>query len=310
MKPNDAPQPQHTLAAISCVSLVFCASGSALTVLNKLMMEFLPAPNFVLLLQNCGTLALLVTGRHAVPFSIDSMTREKVVKWMPLVLLFYGMLASSMLALKSVTATTLIVQRNLATVTIAIADYVFLGTKQNLRRVLAIITMCAGAFLYARDDLLNASFDVVGYSWLLVNIVTTTSYQIKVKVLVNQLGLNSWTMSYYNNSLSLPICLLLSFFFNEITPVSIWIGAMSLTQVCLVAISCTLGFLLSVSAFQLNKMITPTSITVLNNTNKFVLIFFTAATMDYATLSTKSVLGMMIVMISAAFYSLSADKTR
>jgi hypothetical protein len=301
-------EPKYTNAAIASVSLIFCLSGSALTIINKMLMTFLPAPNFVLFLQNCGTLGLLLAGRHAVPFSIDNMTREKVVKWMPLVLLFYGMLVSSMFALKSVTATTLIVQRNLATVTIAIAEYFFLGTKQNLRRVFAILAMCVGSVLYAHDDLLDATFDIVGYTWLAVNIVTTTSYQIKVKSLVNELGLNSWTMSYYNNSLSLPFCLIFLALFNEVKPLTIWLESFSSPQVCLAAISCTLGFLLSVSAFQLNRMISPTSITVLNNTNKFVLIFFTAFTIDSATLSTKSVLGMIVVMAAAASYSLSANK--
>jgi len=73
-------------------------------------------------------------------------------------------------------------------------------------------------------------------------------------------------------------------------------------------VSCTLGFCLSVSAFQLNRLITTTSITILNNTNKFALIFFTAYFMDYSTLSESTVAGAAIVMICAAHYSLAGTK--
>ena len=70
-------------------------------------------------------------------------------------------------------------------------------------------------------------------------------------------------------------------------------------------VSCTLGFCLSVSAFQLNRLITPTSITILNNTNKFALIFFTAYFMDYSTLSYSTIAGAAVVMTCAAYYSLA-----
>jgi hypothetical protein len=86
-------------------------------------------------------------------------------------------------------------------------------------------------------------------------------------------------------------------------------SSLSLFDWSIIAASCTLGFVLSVSAFQLNRMITPTSITILNNTNKLVLIFFTALFMDYDSLTVHSVSGIGIVMLSAAFYSVSGVRS-
>lgn len=283
---------------------VFCLSGSALTILNKHIMVFLPAPNSVLLLQNVGTIILLFVGATALPYSIDPLERGKAMKWLPLVFLFYGMLVSSMLALENVTATTLIVQRNLATVSIAIADYIFLGTKQSKKRIAAIVCMCFGAFMYAHSDLRDARFSFVGYFWLGVNVATTTAYQIKVKSLVNQLELNSWNMSYYNNFLSLPFCMVFAALYGEFDVVKTFLIDVDTVKASATFLSCTLGFLLSVSAFQLNRMISPTSITVLNNANKFVLIFFTAYFMDFQSLTGLSVAGMLFVMTAAAAYSL------
>ena len=295
---------------ITLVAVAFCLSGSALTVLNKQIMGFFPAPNAVLFAQNTVTLMLLASGKSVFSLQIETLQRHKAKRWFVLVLLFYAMLVSSMLALKYVTATTLIVQRNLATVTIAIADYFYLGTVQTESRIFAIFGMCVGSLVYASSELgTSSSFDFVGYAWLAANVVATTAYQIKVKSLVNELDMNSWTMAYYNNFLSLPVCALIGFFRKENETIQKFMTSGTRdSQYVTVFISCTLGFCLSVSAFQLNRLISPTSITILNNTNKFVLIFFTAYFMDYSTLSESTVAGAAIVMVCAAHYSFSGVK--
>jgi len=272
-------------------------------------MTAFPAPNLVLFLQNTVTLLLLVIGASILSYDLNALEVTKTLKWLPLVILFYGMLVSSLLALESVTATTLIVQRNLGTVTIAFADFRFIGTVQSRRRKLAIIGMCLGAFLYVFDEMDGMTLDIRGYFWLFVNIASTTAYQIKVKSLVNELKLNSWTMSKYNNLLSLPFCILFSALHGEQYEVVNASSSLSPLDVSIIVASCTFGFILSVSAFQLNRMITPTSITVLNNTNKLLLIFFTAFFMDYSTLTIHSIGGIGIVIVAAAFYSISGTRS-
>ena len=293
------------------VALAFCLSGSALTVLNKQIMGFLPAPNAVLFAQNAVTLVLLAFGKSALKLQIEPLQRDKARRWFPLVLLFYAMLSSSMLALKFVTATTLIVQRNLGTVTIATADFIYLGTVQTESRMCAILGMCVGSVIYAWIDLdVSSTVGFTGYAWLAANVAATTAYQIKVKSLVNELGMNSWTMAYYNNLLSLPVCAMIGVFQREYDTFRQLMAnnRATISQHVALFVSCTLGFCLSVSAFQLNRLITPTSITILNNTNKFALVFFTAYFMDYSTLSYSTVAGAAVVMICAAYYSLAGVK--
>ena len=264
--PEDGKEPLRAPSAvkITLTATTFCLSGSLLTIFNKLAMTAFPAPNFVLFLQNSSTLLLLAAGAPIVPYELGALERTKVLKWLPLVLLFYLMLVSSMLALESVTATTLIVQRNLATVTIAFADFVYLGTIQTVRRVIAIACMCLGSILYVYDGLGGLQFSREGY---LVAREHRFNYSIpdQGKSLVNELKLNSWTMSKYNCPVS--VLSLVCFGKREFAVVE---NARSLRMfdVAVILTSCTLGFILSVSAFQLNRMITPTSITVLNNTNK------------------------------------------
>ena len=271
-------------------------------------MQFLSAPNIVLFLQNAGTLLLLSFGDALSVFELGKLEVTKAVKWFPLVLLFYAMLASSMFALMTVSATTLIVQRNLGTVSIAVADYFYIGTIQSKRKIFAIAGMLVGACTYAWDHSNATTFDMIGYLWLGVNIAATTAYQIKVKSLVNELQMSSWTMSYYNNFLSLPVCLAVGVCNQEhIIPLQ-GVYALDSARIAALSVSCTLGFILSVSAFQLNRLVTPTTITVLNNANKFALLIFTVYFMDYSTLSMSSICGAVVVLGSAAYYSLQPRK--
>ena len=296
-------------ATTALVALAFCISGSALTILNKLIMAFLPAPNLVLFAQNFVTLLLLKLGYLGSLYELETFQKQKAIRWLPLVCLFYVMLASSMLSLKTLTATTLIVQRNLGTVSVAIADYFYIGTLQNRRRIISIAGICFGSVWYVLGAFTGwHSFDFYGYVWLAVNIASITAYQIKVKLLVKELDLNSWTMAYYNNMLSLPFCLIFSLACRETGVVSLFlVKSISFKHCMILSCSCSLGFCLSISAFQLNRLITPTSITVLNNTNKFIMMFLTAFFMDYYTLTTSSMIGALCVLGFATYYSLASN---
>lgn len=296
--------------SLTFVALTFCVSGSLLTVLNKQIMTYLPTPNVVLFAQNTVTVLLLWCGKFFHGMQLEPIQARKARRWFSLVVLFYTMLASSLLALEAVIATTLIVQRNLCTVSIAFLDYLYFGTVQTRQRIFAIIGMCLGSVVYVYSSTERTSqFGPAGYAWLIVNILATTAYQIRVKSLVNELAMNSWTMTYYNNLLSIPMCVGIAVWqrelqrFQEFTRTGI-----TAPRIACLLISCTLGFCLSVSAFQLNRLISPTSITILNNTNKFILLFFTACFMDYSALSAPSVLAAAIVMICAAYYSVSGRK--
>ena len=90
---------------------------------------------------------------------------------------------------------------------LVIADYFYLGTVQTKPRICVILGMCAGSILYAWIDLdVSSTIGFTGYAWLAANVAATTAYQIKANSLVNELDINSWTMAYYNNLLSLPVC--------------------------------------------------------------------------------------------------------
>jgi len=283
--------------------LVFCFAGSSLTVLNKILVSnHFPFPNFLTLIQCLFTAGSIRLGKYALPntFVVEDMTYSKCRRWFPLVVLFLVMLVSSMFALQKVTVTTLIVVRNLTTLTTAVCDVKFLKSQFSEYEELLLFLMFLGACIYGLNDI---SFDTSGYLLLLLNCFATTAYQIRVKVLVTELKMEPLTMSFYNNLLCLPLLLGLSALQGEISS-ELLIAARSFT-LCLIFLSSVFGFVLSVTAFRLNQLVSATAIMIVNNANKFLLIIYSEAILG-KSLDLLSGTGCCIVLASSFAYSRSS----
>lgn len=281
-----------SFSIISAVTL-YCVSGTLLTLVNKAAILVFHFPNLLLVIQNSITIVLLLAGSLLMPDTfgvLPPLTTSVVTRWLPLTLMFVVMLVTSLLALRHVSAVTLVVMRNLTTLVVAAADRMVLGTTFTTSSIVCLGGMLIGAFLYGASDL---AFSLRGYIWLIINIVASSSYQIYVKKLVTD-GLGPFGMSFYNNVISLPILCLLSLVSRELIEITKW-DDLSVYSLSLILLSGLLGYALSTTAFLLNKLITATSIMVVNNTNKFVVIllselFFERSLGPVATFGTAVVL--------------------
>ena len=143
-----------------------------------------PHPNLLLLGQNGVTLLLLMLGMKVAPstFATPPPVNAQVAgRWLPLVCLFVCMLTSSLLALKYVTAVTLIVLRNLTSLVVAALEYFYLGAAVSAVALASLIGMLFGAVLYGYNDVYVSSS---GYFWLFVNVVSTSAFQVHNQLLL------------------------------------------------------------------------------------------------------------------------------
>jgi len=209
-----------------------------------------------------------------------------------------------MYALERVTVTTLIVVRNLTTLTTAFFDFSVLGTKFSGAQQVFLILIFLGACLYGIHD---ASYDAIGYVFLLLNCCANTAYQIKVKILVRDLDLSALSMAYYNNTLCLPVVFLISMISGEMN--FSYLQRLKCGWECslMVFISAVLGFILSTSAFRLNQLVSATSLMLINNANKFLIIFYSELFMKNQSIDILSGLGCGIVLMCTFLYSYNPD---
>ena len=182
---NEDTVQQRTSCKAVATLFVYCLSGTLLTLANKLAIVIFPYPHILLVLQNGVSVILLISGFKLFRCKngpVLSMNMFILKLWIPLVLLFVGILTSSLFALLYVSVPTVIVTRNLSTLSTAVLEYVFLGTKINVLSAATLIGILLGTIFYGKHDL---TFDLHGYTWLLINIVATSLYQIYVKKIVH-----------------------------------------------------------------------------------------------------------------------------
>ena len=288
--------------------LIYCVSGTLLTLINKLIVVSFPYTSMLLVVQNGMAVCLLLLASRFCQHTIGSLPLVSLTVlrlWVPLVFLFVIMLMSSLLALVYVSVPTLVVIRNLTTLLVAILEYIVLRNKISGFSVVTLVFMLLGAILYAKHDL---TFSVPGYIWLCINILGTSTYQIYIKKIIHLPlfeNVGSIGMSYYNNLISLPILLISACFMGELTALLSKANLNSLLEIksmSLVLFSGVLGFSLSISAFALNKQISATSMMVANNVNKFSIIVLSEVFVQ-STLDMMASIGAVLVLFLGWLYS-------
>lgn len=89
---------------------------------------------------------------------------------------------------------------------------------------------------------------------------------------------------------------------GEVSGISHHASQLTITWVGLVALSGLLGFMLSTSAFLVNRLVSATTMMVANNVNKFAVIILSEAFVAQ-TLGTLSSAGTLCVMFCGWFYA-------
>lgn len=288
--------------------LLYCISGTLLTLINKLVVVVFPYVNTLLILQNGVTVVLLLSISRLFPNTfgtIPSFNTEIFRLWLPITFCFVMILISSLKALLYVSIPTVVVIRNLSTLLVAFLEYIFLSRKIDIYSIVTLLGMLFGAILYANHDL---TLNVKGYAWLCANVIATSSYQVYIKKIIDiptMAGIGALGMSYFNNLLSLPVLLILAYSMKELTTLVRLFQLklnLNIESLGIILISCILGFLLSTTAFVLNKLISPTSIMVANNVNKFFVIILSEVLIQQ-TLDSLATLGAIAVLFFGWLYS-------
>jgi hypothetical protein len=115
--------------------------------------------------------------------------------------------------------------------------------------------------------------------------------------------LGPFGMSFYNNLISLPMLVVLCLVTGEAARIPT-IGLLDCYHSSVLAVSCILGFALSVTAFMLNMLISATAMMVANNVNKFAVIALSELLIQ-PTLSPLSTLGTVLVLVFGLVYAFS-----
>jgi GDP-mannose transporter len=134
------------------------------------------------------------------------------------------MIWTSFFALKNLGVPMATVLKNVTNLFTIGGDYLLYGKVYGAGVWASLALMCASALCGAVTDL---AFDLEGYLWQLVNCLFTASYSLYlrgvmdkvVSLTVNKTRLDEFSMVFYNNLLSLPLIMMLMWWYGELDSV-------------------------------------------------------------------------------------------
>ncbi|KAJ0569214.1 putative sugar phosphate transporter domain-containing protein [Helianthus annuus] len=201
----------------------YCLSSCSMILLNKVVLSSYAfnAGISLMFYQNliCSIIVIILGLCGAV--TLEKLNWKLIKVWIPVNLIFVGMLVSGMYSLKYINIAMVTILKNMTNILTAVGELYVFRKRQNQKVWTAMFFMIISAVSGGITDL---SFDATGYTWQLVNCILTASYSLTLRRIMDTAksvtksgSLNELSMVLLNNLLSLPFGAFLIIIFDEWT---------------------------------------------------------------------------------------------
>ncbi|PSS30243.1 GDP-mannose transporter like [Actinidia chinensis var. chinensis] len=210
----------HNQALLS--GLAYCISSCSMILVNKYVLSSYDfnAGISLMLYQNFVSVVIVSLLSVFGVITTEPLTWRLIKVWLPVNVIFVGMLITSMFSLKYINVAMVTVLKNVTNVITAVGEMYLFHKHHDNRVWAALFLMIISAISGGITDL---SFHAVGYTWQIINCFLTASYSLTLRRVMDTAkqvtrsgNLNEFSMVLLNNTLSLPLGLLLTFVFNEV----------------------------------------------------------------------------------------------
>ncbi|MQM20993.1 hypothetical protein Taro_054024 [Colocasia esculenta] len=199
----------------------YCVSSCSMILLNKIILSSFGfnAGISLMMYQNliCVLIVLILSSLGFI--STEKITWKLVRVWIPVNIIFVGMLVTGMFSLKYINVAMVTILKNMTNILTALGEAYLFRKRQNSKVWAALFLMIVSAVSGGITDL---SFDAVGYTWQTMNCILTAGYSLTLRRVMDTAkqrtksgSLNEVSMVLLNNALSLPFALVLILLFNE-----------------------------------------------------------------------------------------------
>ncbi|KAH0724512.1 hypothetical protein KY284_000377 [Solanum tuberosum] len=210
----------HNKALLS--GIAYCISSCSMILVNKYVLS---SYNFnagisLMLYQNFVSVVVVSMLSFFGVISTEPLTLRLIKVWLPVNVIFVGMLVTSMFSLKYLNVAMVTVLKNVTNVITAVGEMYIFNKHHDSRVWTALLLMIVSAVSGGITDL---SFHATGYAWQIINCFLTASYSLTLRRIMDTAkqvtksgNLDEFSMVLLNNTLSLPLGLLLVLVFNEV----------------------------------------------------------------------------------------------
>ncbi|XP_050369931.1 GDP-mannose transporter GONST2-like [Argentina anserina] len=199
----------------------YCLSSCSMILLNKIVLS---GYNFnagvsLMFYQNLISTVIVVLLDFSGFVTVEKLNWKLVKVWIPVNVIFIGMLVSGMYSLKYVNIAMVTILKNVTNILTALGELYMFRKHQNQKVWTAMFLMIISAISSGITDI---SFDGVGYAWQFSNCILTASYSLTLRRVMDEAkkhtrsgSLNEVSMVLLNNLLSLPFAAFLIVLFGE-----------------------------------------------------------------------------------------------
>lgn len=255
----------------------FTLVSGSLLVINKIAIEALPAPKFLLLCQLVFSALAVGAAGQVGAVKIGWATPQQLLHFLPVVIGFIGTVYSNFKVLQHSNVETFITFRSSTPVVLSFCDWAFLGRELPcLQSWVALAFLVVSTAGYAAFD---SGFVADAYAWIGVWYCFFTFDCVWNKHLCNTVPMSNWARVFYSNLLSAPIMALwfsLSGEEQEEVAQSGW-GAAVLGPL---ALSCIVGALMSHASYKLRSSMSAATAALVGIACKLLSVVLNTAVWD------------------------------
>eukprot|EP00924_Labyrinthula_sp_SR-Ha-C_P000601 snap_masked-scaffold_27-processed-gene-4.46-mRNA-1 protein AED:0.11 eAED:0.11 QI:0/0/0/1/1/1/2/0/381 len=211
-----ATKPYSFIESYLPPALLFCLLWSSCSIsmvlLNKIILTSFDFKfnTFLLIYQNSLCVLLLKLFKFFGWIEFESLEADKVKAWLPLDFFFVLMLLTGTFSIKYLSVPMITVFKNANNIVITFTDFLIYRNSISNGVLYSLALMLLAAVLASLQDM---EFSLKGYIWTMVNCLCTALFVLYMPKAISKTKLSSFGKVYYNNVLSVPLLLLVDFFF-------------------------------------------------------------------------------------------------
>lgn len=253
---------------VAAAIVYYSICSSSLLVINKLTVNYFPAPCVILFLQLLFSAAVVLVGFVVGLIQHDALDYRKLKHFGPICVGFLGTIFANLKVLQHSNVETFITFRSCSPLIIAFCEYLFLGRQlPSPANVLCLGTLVIGASGYVYFD---SAFKIEAYVWLGIWFVAFVFEAVYVKHVCQSVQMSSWERVFYTN---MPSALALAAVLPWL-PESKMVGNLTRGQTVLVSISCIIGLMMSHAGYILRDAVSATMFTVVGIVCKILTVLW------------------------------------
>eukprot|EP01059_Diplonema_ambulator_P007445 TRINITY_DN1690_c1_g2_i1.p1 TRINITY_DN1690_c1_g2~~TRINITY_DN1690_c1_g2_i1.p1 ORF type:complete len:361 (+),score=79.91 TRINITY_DN1690_c1_g2_i1:681-1763(+) len=285
---------------VSIVCYTTCSVSMIL--LNKLIIDVkgFTYPFVLVFFQNLSAVLVVILLRMLGFIDYPDLKEKLIKRWIPLVLLFVGMLITSLMALKSLSVPLQTLIKSLAIFVTAAGDGILFGRVFNNLMIFSFFLLILGSLLGALTD---HYVTLPGLLWSFSNVACTSGYQLYMKGVLNDLKdtMGKWGPVYYNNLLSLP-----PLFIFVVWDMNSWVAKLKTlddaTSVTYLTLMILISAVMTMSSFWCMSATNPTTYGVIGGMNKIPLTLLGIWIFNHYPTTTSGI-GMMSAIVGGLVYT-------